>query len=155
MLRRMIFLFFILKSNECKIVDVVLDTYEKGRPFYLYTGRGPSSDALHLGHLIPFMFTKWLQETFNVPLVIQVIDPQILRGTLPSWFFLAFHWLSFLLYVYMDCMFLNIDVCVCVRTCVCVCVCVCCCDGCRCVVCMLIRSMWCGLNQFLYFILSF
>jgi hypothetical protein len=23
--------------------------YESGRPFYLYTGRGPSSDALHLG----------------------------------------------------------------------------------------------------------
>lgn len=30
----------------------------KGKPFYLYTGRGPSSDALHFGHLIPFMFTK-------------------------------------------------------------------------------------------------
>ena len=27
---------------------------------------------MHLGHLIPFLFTKWLQETFNVPLVIQV-----------------------------------------------------------------------------------
>lgn len=40
----------------------ILDQYEAGRPFYLYTGRGPSSDALHLGHLIPFMFTKYLQE---------------------------------------------------------------------------------------------
>jgi hypothetical protein len=36
----------------------VLDGYEKGDKFYLYTGRGPSSEALHLGHLIPFMFTK-------------------------------------------------------------------------------------------------
>jgi hypothetical protein len=36
----------------------VLDGYEKGEKFYLYTGRGPSSEALHLGHLIPFMFTK-------------------------------------------------------------------------------------------------
>ena len=35
--------------------------------FYLYTGRGPSSEALHLGHLIPFRFTKWLQEAFKVP----------------------------------------------------------------------------------------
>ena len=37
-----------------------LDLYEKGQKFYLYTGRGPSSEALHLGHLIPFHFTKWL-----------------------------------------------------------------------------------------------
>ena len=36
----------------------VLDAYERGDKFYLYTGRGPSSEALHLGHLIPFMFTK-------------------------------------------------------------------------------------------------
>lgn len=43
-------------------LDVILDYYEKGIPFYLYTGRGPSSDALHLGHLVPFMFTKYLQE---------------------------------------------------------------------------------------------
>lgn len=34
---------------------------EKGEKFYLYTGRGPSSEALHMGHLVPFMFTKWLQ----------------------------------------------------------------------------------------------
>jgi len=36
----------------------ILDLYEKGEKFYLYTGRGPSSESLHLGHLIPFMFTK-------------------------------------------------------------------------------------------------
>ena len=54
----------------------ILDQYEAGIPFYLYTGRGPSSDALHLGHLIPFMFTKYLQEAFNVPLVIQMTDDE-------------------------------------------------------------------------------
>jgi hypothetical protein len=42
-------------------LEWILDQYEAGKPFYLYTGRGPSSDALHLGHLIPFMFTKYLQ----------------------------------------------------------------------------------------------
>jgi len=52
--------------------ELILDLYESKKPFYLYTGRGPSSDALHMGHLIPFMFTKWLQDTFDVPLVIQV-----------------------------------------------------------------------------------
>jgi tryptophanyl-tRNA synthetase len=50
--------------------DKILDKYEAGEPFFLYTGRGPSSDALHLGHTIPFTFTKWLQDVFDVPLGI-------------------------------------------------------------------------------------
>ncbi|CAA7033930.1 unnamed protein product [Microthlaspi erraticum] len=54
-------------------LDVILDA---GAKFYLYTGRGPSSEALHLGHLIPFMFTKYLQEAFKVPLVIQLTDDE-------------------------------------------------------------------------------
>mmetsp|Transcript_928 Transcript_928/g.2924 ORF Transcript_928/g.2924 Transcript_928/m.2924 type:complete len:415 (+) Transcript_928:323-1567(+) len=54
----------------------ILDLYEKGKKFYLYTGRGPSSRALHLGHLIPFMFTKYLQEAFDVPCVIQLTDDE-------------------------------------------------------------------------------
>ena len=56
--------------------DKILDRHEKGKPFYLYTGRGPSSGSLHMGHLIPFMFTKWLQEVFDVPLVIQLTDDE-------------------------------------------------------------------------------
>ncbi|CAA3017656.1 tryptophan--tRNA ligase, cytoplasmic [Olea europaea subsp. europaea] len=54
----------------------ILDAYEKGQKFYLYTGRGPSSEALHLGHLVPFMFTKYLQDAFKVPLVIQLTDDE-------------------------------------------------------------------------------
>ncbi|KAF9787458.1 tryptophanyl-tRNA synthetase [Thelephora terrestris] len=54
----------------------ILDRYEQGKPFFLYTGRGPSSDSMHLGHLIPFMFTKWLQDVFDVPLVIQLTDDE-------------------------------------------------------------------------------
>jgi len=54
----------------------ILDLYEKGNKFYLYTGRGPSSEALHLGHTIPFHFTKWLQDVFNCPLVIQLTDDE-------------------------------------------------------------------------------
>lgn len=38
---------------------MILDVYEKKQPFYLYTGRGPSSEAMHMGHLIPFIFTKY------------------------------------------------------------------------------------------------
>ncbi|KAG8764142.1 tryptophan--tRNA ligase [Ceratobasidium sp. 428] len=54
----------------------ILDRYEKGKPFFLYTGRGPSSGSMHLGHMIPFVFTKWLQDVFNVPLVIQLTDDE-------------------------------------------------------------------------------
>jgi tryptophanyl-tRNA synthetase len=54
----------------------LLDAYEAGKPFFLYTGRGPSSEAMHLGHLVPFIFTKYLQDAFNVPLVIQMTDDE-------------------------------------------------------------------------------
>eukprot|EP01098_Paradermamoeba_levis_P016693 TRINITY_DN916_c0_g1_i4.p1 TRINITY_DN916_c0_g1~~TRINITY_DN916_c0_g1_i4.p1 ORF type:complete len:425 (-),score=113.76 TRINITY_DN916_c0_g1_i4:132-1343(-) len=57
-------------------LDTILDLYESGKKFYLYTGRGPSSESLHFGHLIPFIFTKWLQDVFNVPLVIQMTDDE-------------------------------------------------------------------------------
>lgn len=53
----------------------ILDLYEKGQKFYLYTGRGPSSN-MHLGHMIPFQFTKWLQDVFGCPLVIQLTDDE-------------------------------------------------------------------------------
>lgn len=54
----------------------ILNCVEKGTPFFLYTGRGPSSGSLHMGHLIQFTITKWLQEVFDVPLVIQMTDDE-------------------------------------------------------------------------------
>ncbi|KYO45421.1 tryptophan--tRNA ligase, cytoplasmic [Alligator mississippiensis] len=57
-------------------MNQILDAYENKKPFYLYTGRGPSSEAMHVGHLIPFIFTKWLQEVFDIPLVIQLTDDE-------------------------------------------------------------------------------
>lgn len=53
-----------------------LDAYENGEPVFLYTGRGPTSDSMHVGHMIPFMFTKWLQDVFDCPLVIQMSDDE-------------------------------------------------------------------------------
>lgn len=38
-------------------LDRILDRYEQKKPFFLYTGRGPSSDSMHVGHLTPFLFT--------------------------------------------------------------------------------------------------
>ncbi|XP_023298457.2 tryptophan--tRNA ligase, cytoplasmic-like [Lucilia cuprina] len=57
-------------------LNTILTLKEQGKPFYLYTGRGPSSESLHLGHLIPFIMTKYLQDTFDVPLVIQMSDDE-------------------------------------------------------------------------------
>lgn len=59
-----------------KYLEKWLDAYEAGEPVFLYTGRGPSNDPMHLGHLIPFLFTKWIQETFDCPLVIQISDEE-------------------------------------------------------------------------------
>ncbi len=56
-------------------LDILLGEYRKGNPFYLYTGRGPSG-KMHLGHLLPFLFTKWLQEKFGVDLIIQITDDE-------------------------------------------------------------------------------
>jgi tryptophanyl-tRNA synthetase len=56
--------------------DKFLDAYAEGDPVFLYTGRGPSTEAMHIGHLIPFIFTKWMQDTFNCPLVIQISDEE-------------------------------------------------------------------------------
>ena len=57
-------------------LDQILDNHAAGKPMYLYTGRGPSSEALHLGHLIPFMFTKYLQDVFKCVLVVQMTDDE-------------------------------------------------------------------------------
>lgn len=56
--------------------DLILDDIEKGKEVYLYTGRGPSSDSMHLGHYVPFMFTKYLQDLFKCKLFIQISDDE-------------------------------------------------------------------------------
>jgi len=55
--------------------DWLLDEYEKGNKFFLYTGRAPSG-KIHLGHLVPWFFTKWLQEKFDVDLYFQFPDEE-------------------------------------------------------------------------------
>lgn len=56
-------------------MNVILDTYEKGGKFVLYTGRGPSGHT-HLGHLMPWMFAKWLQDTFKTEMYFQMTDDE-------------------------------------------------------------------------------
>ena len=55
---------------------VFLKAYEEKKPIYLYTGRGPSTDSMHLGHLLPFIFCKYLQDVFDCPMVIQITDDE-------------------------------------------------------------------------------
>lgn len=57
-------------------LEEFLDHYESGHTCFLYTGRGPSSESMHLGHIIPFEFTKYLQEAFGCVLVIQISDDE-------------------------------------------------------------------------------
>lgn len=53
----------------------LLDEYDKGNKFFLYTGRSPSGQC-HLGHLMAWQFTKWLQDAFDVELWFQFPDEE-------------------------------------------------------------------------------
>lgn len=53
----------------------ILDKYQNGEKFFLYTGRGPSGHT-HLGHLIPWMLTKHLQDKFGSELYFQITDDE-------------------------------------------------------------------------------
>ena len=56
-------------------LNLILENYEKGKDFFLYTGRGPSGHT-HIGHLIPWVFAKWLQDKFNVKIYFQLTDDE-------------------------------------------------------------------------------
>ncbi|MFH7903179.1 MAG: tryptophan--tRNA ligase [Candidatus Aenigmatarchaeota archaeon] len=56
--------------------DKLLNSYLKGEKFFLYTGRAPSKSKMHIGHLIPFILTKWFQEKFNANVYIQLPDEE-------------------------------------------------------------------------------
>ena len=53
----------------------LLDQYEKGNKFYIYTGIAPSG-GMTIGHLVPFMMTQWLQEKFGAEVYIQIPDEE-------------------------------------------------------------------------------
>jgi tryptophanyl-tRNA synthetase len=56
-------------------LDTVINLYEEGTKFVLYTGRGPSG-PVHIGHLVPWIFTKHLQEAFKTRLYFQMTDDE-------------------------------------------------------------------------------
>lgn len=68
MLRRKIFF-------SHRDLDWLLDKLERGERFVLYTGRGPSGDT-HLGHMLPWIFCKWLQDRFDTELYFMLTDDE-------------------------------------------------------------------------------
>ena len=56
-------------------LNLILENFEKGKEFFLYTGRGPSGHT-HIGHLIPWVFAKWLQDKFKVNMYFQLTDDE-------------------------------------------------------------------------------
>lgn len=68
MLRRKIFF-------SHRDLDWLLDKFEKGEKFVLYTGRGPSGNT-HIGHIVPWIFCKWLQDVFDCELYFQLTDDE-------------------------------------------------------------------------------
>jgi tryptophanyl-tRNA synthetase len=56
-------------------LDWILNKHEEGESFYLYTGRGPSG-MVHLGHMMPWLFTKYIQEKFGSKLLFQLTDDE-------------------------------------------------------------------------------
>ena len=55
--------------------DWILQRYRAGEKFVLYTGRGPSG-PVHIGHLVPWIFTKYLQDKFDAKLYFQITDDE-------------------------------------------------------------------------------
>jgi tryptophanyl-tRNA synthetase len=56
-------------------LSLALDAYEAGTPLFLYTGRAPSG-PIHLGHLVSWVFTRWLQQKLGLELWFQFPDEE-------------------------------------------------------------------------------
>jgi tryptophanyl-tRNA synthetase len=72
-------------------LPALLAAHRAGRPFFLYSGRGPSG-PLHTSHLVPFELCRWIQAKFGVPMYIQITDdekfwfrPQLTRAETLRW----------------------------------------------------------------------
>ncbi len=55
--------------------DVIMKWHGGGRPWALYTGRGPSG-PVHIGHMVPWILLKWLSDKFNLEVYFQLTDDE-------------------------------------------------------------------------------
>lgn len=58
-----------------KDLDNFIKAHKEGKKVFLYTGRAPGG-SVHIAHLIPFQFTKYLQDLFDCNLYIQIPDDE-------------------------------------------------------------------------------
>lgn len=56
--------------------DKILDDIQSGQQIFIYTGRGPSTESMHMGHIIPIQFAVWLQKIFNCIVIFQLADDE-------------------------------------------------------------------------------
>ncbi|MCI4327699.1 MAG: tryptophan--tRNA ligase [Thermoplasmata archaeon] len=56
-------------------LGAILDAHAKGRPFFLYSGRGPSG-PLHTSHLLAFELALWFQQSFGAEMWIEITDDE-------------------------------------------------------------------------------
>ncbi len=53
----------------------LMDQYEKGNRFYVYTGIAPSG-GMHIGQTMQFQIAKWLQDRFDAEVLIMIPDEE-------------------------------------------------------------------------------
>nr|KJR72129.1 MAG: tryptophan--tRNA ligase [Vulcanisaeta sp. AZ3] len=56
-------------------LNVILDRQRRGSRWALYNGRGPSAD-IHLGHLVPWILTKWFVDRFRIDYFFELTDDE-------------------------------------------------------------------------------
>jgi len=55
--------------------DAVMRWHSDGKPWALYTGRGPSG-PVHIGHMVPWILLKWFSDKFNLEVYFQLTDDE-------------------------------------------------------------------------------
>ncbi len=55
--------------------DEILRWHAAGRPWALYTGRGPSG-PVHIGHMVPWILLKWFSDKFGLEVYFQMTDDE-------------------------------------------------------------------------------
>jgi len=58
-------------------LDIFLEEYKNKKNLYIYTAIEPLSQKLHIGHVVQLFTTAWLQQVFNIPVIIQILDNKI------------------------------------------------------------------------------
>lgn len=56
--------------------DKILEDKNNGKEIFIYTGRGPSRDHMHIAHLLPLVFTVEMQKALDCWAVVEISDEE-------------------------------------------------------------------------------